>query len=143
MNAVRMSVPCRVRPGHTTSVEFDTAARLLIAAATGDGFDIAYRTGPGLVLDVRPRRSAGAVLRVCGNGTALSVDSTATPMAVAAVLLALRDATDVRPQCRFPWPPHHWLTVVMGLTGTAAQTREVLHRSEPDPRRRPVVRVGD
>jgi len=59
------------------------------------------------------------------------------------VLLALHDATGVRPRCRFPWPRHHRLTIVLGLTGTAAQVREILRRSEPDPRQRPLLQVGD
>jgi hypothetical protein len=59
------------------------------------------------------------------------------------VLLAVADATGVRPRCRFPWPRQHWLTIIFGLTGPAAQVREILRRAEPDPHRRPVVRVGD
>lgn len=143
MTTVRMSVPCRVRPGHITRVEFDPAAAHLVTAATGNRLDIDYHNGPGLILDVRPRPSRGHVLLVRGAGTLMSVDSTATPHTIAAVLLALHDATGIRPQCRFPWPQHHRLTVMMGLTGTAAQVREVLRRSEPDPQRRPYVHVGD
>jgi len=143
MAAVQMSVSSRVRPARIASVEFDAAARRLITAAVADGFDIAYRHGPGLILDVRPRPTIGTALRVRGTGAALSVDSTATPFAVAAVLLALHDATGVRPRCRFPWPRHHRLTIVLGLTGTAAQVREILRRSEPDPRQRPLLQVGD
>lgn len=143
MTAGQMSVLSRVRPAGITSVEFDAAARRLIAAAGGSGLDIAYRNGSGLVLDVRPRPTIGTVLRVRGAGGILSVDSTATPLAVAAVLLALHDTTGARPRCRFPWPRHHRLTVILGVTGTAAQVREILRRSEPDPRRRPIVQVGE
>ena len=143
MTAVRMSVPSRVHPARIASVEFDAAACRLITAAARDGLDIAYRQGPGLVLDVRPRATVGAVLPVRGAGGLLTTDSTATPFAVATVLLALRDATGVRPRCRFPWPRRHRLTVIFGLTGTAAQVRELLRRTEPDPARRPIVHVGD
>jgi hypothetical protein len=138
-----MSVLSRVRPARIASVAFDASACRLITAAAGDGLDVAYRHGPGLVLDVRPRASVGSVLRVGGAGGVLSIDSTTTPFAVATVLLALHDATGIRPRCRFPWPRHHWLTIVFGLTGVAVQVREILQRTEPDPRRRPIVQVGD
>lgn len=143
MAAATMSVPSRVRPAGIRSVEFDAAALRSITAAAADGLDVAFRDGPGLVLDVRPRPAVGAVLRVRGANGVLSVDSLATPLAVAAVLLAMHDATGVRPRCLFPWPRHHWVTVVFGVTGTAVQVREILRRSEPDTRRRPVVQVGE
>jgi len=95
------------------------------------------------LLDVRPQTSAEPTLRVHVAGTALRVDSRAIPYAIAAVLLGLRDATGVRPLCRFPWPPHHRLAVVFGITGRAAQVRDVLTHSEPDPRRRPAIQVGE
>jgi hypothetical protein len=137
------SVASRVRPARIERVEFDPAACRLIADATRDVLDVAYGTGPGLRLDVRPARSLAGTLTVRGDGGGLCVESPAMPYAVAAVLLALRDTTGVRPRCRFPWPRHHRLTMVLGLTGPAAAVREVLRRSEPDPRRRPAVYVSD
>jgi len=143
MTTVQVSVPCRVGPGRIASVEFDAPARRLITAAVGDGLEIGYRHGPGLILDVRPRPTGGTALRVGGAAGALSVDSLANPFAVAVVLFALYDATGVRPLCRFPWPRHHRLTVLLGLTGTAAQVRAILQRNEPAPQRRPIVQIGD
>jgi len=75
MTVVQMSVPSRVRPAPIASVEFDAAARQLITAAARDGLETAYR--PGLVLDVRPRSTAGTVLRVRGRSARSS--GTANP----------------------------------------------------------------
>jgi hypothetical protein len=133
----------RVRPAHDARVEFDAEARRLITAAADGGIDIAYRHGTGLVLDVHPRACAGHVMRVRGAGGTLSVDNMAVPYAVAAVLLAIRDATGLLPRCRFPWPADHRMSVIFGLTGLPAQVRQVLRRSEPDPGGRPVVQVSD
>jgi hypothetical protein len=143
MTAVHLSVPSRIRPGRIHSVEFDAAACHLITASAGDRLDVAYQRGSGLTLDVRRCATTGAVLRVHGTGAGLSVDSNTPPFAIAAVLLALRDATGTRPRCLFPWPQHHRRTVMFGLTGTPALVREVLLRNEPDPRLRPVIQIGD
>jgi hypothetical protein len=136
------SVASRVSPARIERVEFDPAACRLIAEATRGALDLSYGTGPGLRLDVRPTRSLGRTLTVRGEDDGLCVESPAPPYAVAAVLLALRDATGVPPRCRFPWPRHRWLTMVLGLTGPAAAARAALRRSEPDPRRRPAVYVS-
>ena len=143
MTAMGTSIASRVRPARIERVEFDPAACRLIAEATRDVLDVAYGTGPGLRLDVRPAPSLVRTLTVRGEGGGLSVESPAVPYAVAAVLLALRDATGVRPRCRFPWPRHRLLTIALGLTGPAAAVREILRRSESDPRRRPAVYVSD
>lgn len=111
---MQTSVPIRLQPARIVRVEFDPAACRLITAALGhgEGLDIAYQHGLGLLLDVRPQTSVGATLRVGGVGAVLWVNSGAIPYAIAAVLLGLRDATGVRPRCQFPWPRHHWLAVV-------------------------------
>jgi len=142
---MQTSTPIRLRPARIVHVEFDPGACRLITAALGggDGLHLAYPHGPGLLLDVRPQTSVETTLRVRAAGTALCVDSRAIPYAIAAVLLGLRDATGVRPVCRFRWPRHHRLAVVFGITGRAAQVRDVLRHSEPDPHRRPVIQVGE
>jgi hypothetical protein len=77
----------------------------------------------------------------------LRVESPAAPNAIAAVLLALRDATGVRPHAFFEWAegsplPHLFRYLLLGRGDTAPVVREIIRKSEPDPALRPGIHVS-
>ncbi|RKN40580.1 amino acid transporter [Micromonospora endolithica] len=91
------------------------------------------------------------VLRVrgveVGGFRVLRAESPAAPNAIAAILLALRDVTGVRPHAHFEWsegrPIAHLLRyLILGRGDTPPVVREIIRRSEPDPARRPGIHVG-
>ncbi|MFC8849756.1 MULTISPECIES: amino acid transporter [unclassified Micromonospora] len=104
-----------------------------------------------LEVDVVDPSEFSRVLRVhgvqVGRYRVLRAASPAVPNAIAAILLALRDATGVRPHAHFEWsegnPIAHLLRyLILGRGDTPPVVREIIRKSERDPSRRPGIHVG-
>jgi len=82
-----------------------------------------------------------------GQHRILRVEAPAAPNAIAAILLALRDATGVRPRCHFEWSEgnplgHLFRYLILGQGDTPPVVREIIRQHEPIPARRPGIHVG-
>lgn len=108
---------------------------------------------PVLFLEVRVRDASdfSAALRVrgveVGGHKVLRAEATAVPNGIAALLLHVRDTTGKRPSVYFNWgegnPVLHLIRYLLSGHGDVPPlTREIIRRTEPDPRRRPAVYVG-
>jgi hypothetical protein len=104
-----------------------------------------------LEIDVTDPSQFSEVLSVRGmeidGHRILRADSPAIPNALAAILLALRDATGVRPDCHFEWSEgsplnHVFRYLILGQGDTPPVVREILRQHEPDPARRPRIHVS-
>ncbi|MBG0564013.1 APC family permease [Actinoplanes aureus] len=77
----------------------------------------------------------------------LRANAPAGPNAIAAVLLALNETTEVRPHCYFAWAEgsplvHMFRYFLLGRGDTAPVVREIIRKHEPDPDHRPGIHVG-
>jgi hypothetical protein len=82
-----------------------------------------------------------------GTHRILRAEAPAAPNAIAAILLALRDATGMRPRCYFEWSEgnpigHLFRYLILGQGDTPPVVREIIRQHEPEPANRPGIHVG-
>jgi len=82
-----------------------------------------------------------------GRYRVLTLESPSVPNGLAALLMHIRDKTNLRPHIYFEWtegnPASNFLRFLLfGAGEVAPTTREVLRRAEPDRSRRPHIHVG-
>lgn len=81
-----------------------------------------------------------------GRHRILSVEASAVPNSVAAILFAIRDRTGLEPHVYFEWTEGNPIVnllrfLFIGEGEVAPVTREIIRRAEPDPARRPHIHV--
>jgi hypothetical protein len=149
----------------TDSIEYDGELNLIAHRESGDEEEYTEKEReqrginpvPGradvlfLEVNVVDPSTFSGTLRVrgvqVGNHRVLRTESPAAPNAIAAILLALRNATGVRPQAYFAWAEgnplgHLFRYLILGRGDTAPVVREIIRSAEPDPARRPGIHVG-
>jgi hypothetical protein len=82
-----------------------------------------------------------------GGHRILRTQAPAAPNAIASILFALRDSTDVLPRCHFAWSEGNPLGLlfrylILGQGDTPPVVREIIRQHENDPTRRPGIHVG-
>jgi hypothetical protein len=82
-----------------------------------------------------------------GDHRILRAAGPAAPNALAAILLALRDATGLRPRAHFEWSEGNpigrlFRYLFLGQGDTPPVVREIIRQHEPDPAKRPGIRLG-
>ena len=150
----------------TESLEYDGALNLIAnRRQAGDVREYAEKEAdqrgrnavPGtadvlfLEIDIIDPSDFAGVLEVKGvqvnSHRVLRAQAPAAPNAIAAILLALRDATGVLPHAYFEWSEgnplvHLMRYLLLGRGDTAPVVREILREQEHDPARRPRIHVG-
>ncbi|MEV0271736.1 amino acid permease [Hamadaea sp. NPDC050747] len=166
LRADRIEFDDRARRFVTESIEFDGALNLIAnRRQDGDAAEYAQKESeqrgmnpvPGradvlfLEIDIVDPSKFSDVLRVYGaeidGHRILRAQSPAAPNAIAAILLALRDSTGVRPHCYFEWSEgspllHLFRYLILGRGDTPPVVREIIRKLESDPARRPGIHVG-
>ncbi|TLM80629.1 APC family permease [Pseudarthrobacter sp. NamE2] len=104
-----------------------------------------------LEIDITDPSEFSEILQVRGvdvdGHRVLRAQSPAAPNAIAAILLALRDCTGVRPHAYFEWsegnPIAHLMRyLLLGRGDTAPVVREIIRENESSPGKRPSIHVG-